>query len=429
MEEKLPEILSDEVQEVMSTPPKAIIRYGISTLLFIFIVLFTGSWFVKYPDIINAEVTLTSNNLPIDLISKASGKITHLFVNNEDTVVKEQILAVIENTAHYDDVLRIDSLMQIFDINNTEQIFEIGEVKQIILGELQQTFQGFQKACVDYKQYMEVDFLGQKNKALISQLTLNKSYLKQAQIQINLQKEELQLSENEFKRDSSLHSKKHISTSEFEKSSRTFIQQKNALNNANTGLIRINMEISQLEQQIAENHLNIQDKNSQLHHNIEMSKNTLMNSINNWKNNYLITSPISGKITFTNIREINQNVIANSSIFSIIPLEKTKILGIMNLPMQGAGKVKVGQTVNIKLDNYPHIEFGMVKGIIQTISLVPLEKEYIVEISFPNELKTNYNKKLELTEQMTGLAEIITEDIRLLERIFNPLKSILKNNT
>ncbi|MCK9320988.1 MAG: HlyD family secretion protein, partial [Bacteroidales bacterium] len=105
MEEKLPEILSDEVQEVMSTPPKAIIRYGISTLLFIFIVLFTGSWFVKYPDIINAEVTLTSNNLPIDLISKASGKITLVFVNNEDTVVKEQILAVIENTAHYDDVL------------------------------------------------------------------------------------------------------------------------------------------------------------------------------------------------------------------------------------------------------------------------------------------------------------------------------------
>jgi multidrug resistance efflux pump len=428
MEEKLPEILSDEVQEVMSKPPKAIIRYGISSLFFVFSLLLIGSWFIRYPDIINAEITVTSNNLPIDLISKVNGKITNLFVNNEDIVVKEQILAVIENTAHYDDVLKIDSVMQMLDINNTTQIIEIVELKQLTLGDLQTEFQGFLKACVDYKHYMEVDFLGHKNKALNSQLMLNKSYLKQAQIQINLQKEELQLSENEFKRDSSLYLKKHISTSEFEKSSKIFIQQKNAFNNANTGIIRINMEISQLEQQIAENQLNIQEKNAQFQNNIEMSKNILMNSIKKWKNNYLITSPISGKITFTNIREINQDVTANQSVFTIIPIEKTRILGIMKLPMQGAGKVKIGQNVNIKFYNYPHIEFGMVKGVIQSISLVPVENEYVVEICFPNELMTNYNKKLKLTEQMTGLAEIITEDTRLLERIFNPLKSILKRH-
>ena len=189
------------------------------------------------------------------------------------------------------------------------------------------------------------------------------------------------------------------------------------------------MEVSQLEQQIIENELSMQEKTAQYKHSIEMAKDALVNAINNWKTNFLIITPISGKVSFTSIREINQNVVAGNIVFSVVPIEKTRILGIMNLPMIGAGKVKIGQTINIKLNNYPHIEFGMVKGTVKMISLVPIESNYIVEVEFNEGLTTNYGKELELSQEMTGIAEIITEDIRLLERVFNPLKAILKRNT
>ena len=96
--------------------------------------------------------------------------------------------------------------------------------------------------------------------------------------------------------------------------------------------------------------------------------------------------------------------------------------------MQGAGKVKVGQKVNIKFVNYPYMEYGIVRGIIKTISLIPIESNYTVEVEFPQGLKTNYNKTLVFTQEMQGSAEIITEDIRLIERFLNPLKAVWKKN-
>ena len=51
----------------------------------------------------------------------------------------------------------------------------------------------------------------------------------------------------------------------------------------------------------------------------------------------------------------------------------------------------------------------------------------MVEISFPNRLKTTYNKELPLSQEMTARADIITEDTRLLEQFFLPLKQVLQN--
>ena len=116
---------------------------------------------------------------------------------------------------------------------------------------------------------------------------------------------------------------------------------------------------------------------------------------------------------------------------TIVPNEETKIIGKILLPPQGAGKVKEGQSVNVKFDNYPHMEFGMVRVIIKNISLVPvtvedIKKAYMLEVEFPDSLITNYGKTLEFSQKMTGSAEIITEDLRLLDRFLNPIRSIIR---
>ena len=54
----LPELRSEEVQEVLGWVPPWILRSGITVLFFIVIVLFLGSWFYKYPDIIENQANM-----------------------------------------------------------------------------------------------------------------------------------------------------------------------------------------------------------------------------------------------------------------------------------------------------------------------------------------------------------------------------------
>jgi hypothetical protein len=90
-------------------------------------------------------------------------------------------------------------------------------------------------------------------------------------------------------------------------------------------------------------------------------------------------------------------------------------------------KVKSGQQVYIRPDNYPYQEFGMLAGTVQSISLVPRNDSYAIEVQLPRGLRTNFDRPLDFRQEMQGSAEIITEELRLLERIFYQIRRILKN--
>ena len=81
-------IYSEEVRDVLSAPPKAIFKWG-NTILSVFILLLLFlSWFIKYPDIIRAEVTITTQFPPEKLVAKSSGRISKLFIENQKEINK-----------------------------------------------------------------------------------------------------------------------------------------------------------------------------------------------------------------------------------------------------------------------------------------------------------------------------------------------------
>nr|MCU0341918.1 hypothetical protein [Spirosomataceae bacterium] len=85
------------------------------------------------------------------------------------------------------------------------------------------------------------------------------------------------------------------------------------------------------------------------------------------------------------------------------------------------------QKVLIKFQGYPFEEYGAVEGQIKSISQVPTTDNlfFIAIVSLPNDLKSNSNKQLSYKSGMEASAEIITEDLRLVERIFYQLKRTL----
>jgi hypothetical protein len=101
-----------------------------------------------------------------------------------------------------------------------------------------------------------------------------------------------------------------------------------------------------------------------------------------------------------------------------------KITCTIYLQKSGNGQVRIGQHVNLKFASYPYLEFGLVRGIVSGISLVPTGENYIAEVTLPNRMVTTFGKKLEFQHELKGTAEINTEDRRLLDRILKPVREV-----
>jgi hypothetical protein len=107
----------------------------------------------------------------------------------------------------------------------------------------------------------------------------------------------------------------------------------------------------------------------------------------------------------------------------------------MEVPSAGFGKIKQGQRVNVKLNGFPYMEYGVLKGEISSISAVPEQIQtqsgksvaYKVEVTFAQGLESAYGKTLPLIQRMDGTGEIVTEDMRLIEQFIQPIISLFKN--
>lgn len=113
--------------------------------------------------------------------------------------------------------------------------------------------------------------------------------------------------------------------------------------------------------------------------------------------------------------------------FSIIPFNGNGFIGKVKALVQNSGKIKIGQEVNIRLANYPDREFGIIKGNVKEISLTPdKDGNLLMDISLPNGLQTSYKKQIVFHQEMIGTADIVIEDLRLLERLLYQFKDIFR---
>ncbi|MCA6486505.1 MAG: HlyD family secretion protein, partial [Chitinophagaceae bacterium] len=80
--------------------------------------------------------------------------------------------------------------------------------------------------------------------------------------------------------------------------------------------------------------------------------------------------------------------------------------------------VSVGQKVLLKFQAFPHEQFGSVAGKVEYISSTPTDSGYLAKVILPKGLVTSYGKKLHYQYGLLAQADIITENMRLLERFY-----------
>jgi len=423
------ELRSEEVQEVLGNVPSWILRRGITLLACIVVMLIVGSWLFKYPEIISAPLVLTTATPPAGIVAKTSGKLAVLQVKDQQIVCVGDCLALLENPAGYNDIIFLKSeLSKILLAVNKEYTYNLPR-KELKLGAIQSSYSGFLVNLEGYNKFIELHYYPKKLESTRKLIEANKqhyqSLLKQKEI-VNNQHE---LDLKAFGREDYLRKQNLISEEESDKAKSTLLQSDMNVQNMHSSLENMQIQISQMEDNLVDIQQQYLEKRNGLLSQLKTTINQLENEIRSWEMTYVLTSPIAGKVTFTNYWATNQNVVAGDIVFTIIPKIQTELIGKAQLPIARSGKVKVGQSVNVHFNNFPDNEYGMVIGQVKRISLIPTkEGNYVVEVSFPKGLTTSYGKKLTLSQEMTANADIITDDLRLIEQFLQPIKKIFKNN-
>jgi len=421
------EIKSEEVQDILGHVPAWIIRWGILMIFVTVILIIFGSWLFRYPDIKRANVLITTENPPATLIARSTGKIEELFVEDNQYVEAQTILAVIENPADYRDVLWLDEVLtEIRDILPDFNILvDLNLSSDYSLGEIQPAYASYMKTHKDYQNFIELDYHAQKIMSLRSELDKQETHLKSLKQIRSILKRELDLVSNQFERDSVLYTQGVIPLAEYEKSKTNWLEKQYEYEQARINESDTEIQIVKLNQDILDLELRAAEETRQQQNAWRESFDNVITQLSLWKQKYLLEAPIEGIVSFTTFWSVNQNVREGDRVMTVIPSEQGDIIGKINLSIEGAGKVEIGQQVNIRIDNFPYLEFGMVRGVIRNISLIPDDREYVVEVNLPEGLKTYYNIDIPFKQEMQGTAEILTDERRLLERIISPIKAII----
>ncbi|AZI54744.1 HlyD family efflux transporter periplasmic adaptor subunit [Epilithonimonas vandammei] len=407
---------SDFSKEILEKTPSWIITWGNSVFFIFIVILLIITWLIKYPDIVSTQVDVTSDNPPVFLVSRTNGKLSELNISDGDMVIKDKWLAVIENSANTQDVKTLDSILN----RSNELSFRI-LTAGLKLGEIQPYYNELSKNLNKIKYFYTYN-------PQVAGISSNKNRInkvKNIQGDYNRQKEiarkEYEVKTRELNRNKSLYEQGVISKNEFEKSQIELLQTENKYKSYNSNISNLESDKSSIERENVDLTLQRENQKIELSTDVENTSQELKAQILAWKNKYLIQSPINGKINFFDVWQKDQYVKNEQTLFSIVPVvNKGKYFARAKMPIDRAGKVKIGQRVNIKLLNYPFEEYGILEGKVNKITNVTNENVYYVIIQLNNGLVTNYHKKIS-PNNLTGQAEIITEDITLLQRFIYTL--------
>lgn len=422
------ELRSEEVQDILTAMPHWMVRWGNILLLIIIILLFVFSWLIRYPDIVQTEIIITTQIPPEKLVANSTGKIAHIFVSDKEVVVPHTPLAIIENPANYNDVYALKKLIETLDINNLDFNFPIEDASVLQLGGIESAYANFEKS------YLEFSINKNLNPYLIDKQAQNFEQIQEeSRLHLLLEQKEIASKEltykrTELERHKKLFDKGVIPAQEWESKNVEYLQQEKNINSLTSQITNIRSSLNDLNKSKKTTILSESKDDLLLKRNVILSINQLKKSILDWELAYVIQSSLEGKVTFLQIWKENQNITTGDNVFVIIP-ENNNFIGKVKATALNSGKIKVGQRVNIRLANYPDREFGIVQGEVKSFSLIPdKENNLLIDIDLPKGLKSSYNKELLFQQEMSGTADIITDDLRLIERLLYQFRDVFKRD-
>ncbi len=419
---------SELVQEIISNKPGFLERSALFICLGILLLMFVTSWFVKYPDIIQANAILIAKNSPKEIITQQDGHLVRLFVHNNQQVNKSQMIGWLESTANHKEIIelsnQIDSSIILLNLNKIDKLLDLINRHYNNLGEIQQPYQQFITAWQQFNDYMINGYYSNKRRLLENDIAALQGTWKTIKSQKELTVQDINLAKESFEMNKKLYDEKVLTKEEYRIQTSKYVNKQMAVPQLDASLLTNETqtrgkvkEIEQLNHDLAQQKVIF-----------EQTLQSLKSQVDDWMKKYVLRSPINGRVSFIIPIQENQYLPAGKLLGYINPSDN-HFYAEANLSQVNFGKVDTGMIVQLRFDAYPYQEIGFVEGRLDYISSVPSDSGFLSTIKLKNGLMTNNHKLIPYKSGLKAQAMIITKTMRLTDRLYyNMVKSTSAGN-
>ena len=425
----VPAPMSAEVREFMGRPPHWLLQSGTTMLAAVLTLLLILSVVIKYPDTITARLSVTGTQPVVEVVARQSGHLESLRIREKQRVAKGEVLAVIQSPARSATALALIEKLQRLapEVAGEGTSFSVAFAPEEGLGKLQDTYAEFLGAFSQLRSVIADDYAQKAGALLRQQLDGKQAQITTLRAQQENSRRELELARAKYDRMKVLHGRDSISTAQLQDQEMATLAQMRADGAAQKLRTDAEIEAAHMEKELRDLEHERREALRLGREKLRVSLNKLRGELDVWEADYVLRAPADGLVAFYDFWSDQQYVTAGRQVFLIVP-ETTRLIGRMPVRSGGTGKIKPGQIVRIRFDDFPYKEFGIVTGRVQSVSMVAREGANLVLVDIPYPLTTNFKKRIQFKQDMTGEASVVTEDIRLLGRVLYEIRRAFVHN-
>ncbi len=418
------EVFTEDVKDILSKMPNKLIQFGTSIVFIVLLLMAIFSYLIEYPEVVEGDVIITTIEPAVKLSANQSKAIKKLYVENHSEVKEGEILIAFHGTTSLEEIELLKSIIELIeeDLHSKIMIGDYG-LNRITIGEKQAQLSQLNKEITHFNDFRLFDESEDKIRLIRKRISFKLEFENLLETILVSVAERTDLEKKNFMIQKRLYEKEVISKAQFHTERISFLSKKEQIDEYKKVIIQNKIAIHD-DRVAIENIINDEQLNlAGLQGDINKSLFILKSYQEEWYQNNTITATQNGQINFLKNFYSDEYVFAGDPLFSISSDEGVPI-AYCYLPIQGYGRIKKNQKTRIKLNNYPYEEFGYLEGKVESVSQFPNEDLYLTVIRLDNGMRTNKNISLSLIGESRGMAEIVTQDLRLIDRLFFKLKKL-----
>jgi len=422
----------DHIDDLIGNPPSWLLKSGIGMIAIVFLCLMFLLSFIKYPDKISCGGYFTSDNPPLAIVSKTSGVVREIFVNEGDSVEKGDPIIFIENTADKNDINKLEEFLDRYErVNSLNALVALKVPKNLNVGGLQNDFAQMILKLSEVKDYVTGNLVDKQIETIETEIEqigeLNTSLSKEQEI---FQQEE-ELIAKDYERSKELEKEGVISQVQKEGSESKLLSYKQQAEAKSSSQIQNKIRIEQLKQRQLELKNEQKQRIKSYKFSIAESIQRIRSGIKMWSEQYYIEAPESGTINLGLELTRGATITTGNPLAHILQNESNANKKIIaSVPVQGMAKIELGHKAILKVVAYPYKEYGVVET--KVVSILPVDRlngETFMRdlvIALPDSIITSHNKEIKYEPLLKTQVDIITEDKSILARIFDQFLTLVK---
>lgn len=420
------ELKSEPMNEMLSEPPKWIVRSGSGVFLLVLFLVLCLAWFIRYPDEVQGTVMVSTSNPPIEFSNQTYVQLKGILVKDKQSITKGQLLAQFDNQAKTIDIEKSKTYLDYLHGKGNPLPDQLKTPPaNLQLGSFQEQWTNLIAKVENWNMEHRTSILPEQLASIKREIAFRENLNEITRKKISISEEEYALITEELKSSNRLAEQGAISKQTYNQDKRTYNQSFTNLQSQKEQFVQNQITLNDLRQKLLQEQHDGAIAEQQRQTEIVLAASTLENSFYEWGKNAVWIAPCSGQVLFNTHLQKNRYYKADEAGLVIVP-SGTGFMALATVKAEGAGKIKTGQRVFIELTDYPATEFGKLEGKVQHITPIDKAGEYQVKITLKDGLTTSYGKKIPPKAKLNGQAKIITKDKRLLVRFFEQFEALIQ---